>query len=59
VLDAAPDEVIREGRGRKGDPYTYRLAPSDAVLPSPPPKGQEKQVKSQKRSARKGKRGQE
>src|SRR5688500_14461049 len=43
VLDVSPDDVIREGRGKKGDPYTYRLAPGNAVLPSPPPKGQEKQ----------------
>jgi hypothetical protein len=60
TLDAPNDEVIRDGRGKKGDPYTYRLSPADAILPSPTPKGEEKQAKGrEKSSGRKGKRGQE
>lgn len=59
VLDGSHDDVIREGRGKKSDPYTYRLVPSDAVLPSPTPKGEGKQAKKPRGSGRKGKRGQE
>ncbi len=41
VLEGLGDKVIREGRGVKRDPYIYRRAIADSILPQPNPIGEE------------------
>lgn len=41
VLEGLGGKVIRKGRGVKRDPYTYRRAMADSILPQPIPIGEE------------------
>lgn len=44
ALEALRDQVIREGKGRKGDPYTYRQATPDSIRSQINPIGEETNV---------------
>lgn len=41
LLEAMGDRIIREGKGRKGDPYTYCLGTPNSILTQPNPIGEE------------------
>jgi hypothetical protein len=44
VLETLGDRIIREGMGRKGDPYTYRLGSPNSILTQPNPIGEETNI---------------
>ena len=42
ALEALNGQIIQEGEGKKGDPYTYRRSPSNSFLSRPHPIGEER-----------------